>query len=43
MTFGGVVLIALIAAVVPVWIKLREHSRKLKELDEGTIKLAEKK
>ena len=38
MTFGGLILIALIATVVPIWIKVREHSRKLKEFEEGTKK-----
>jgi len=40
MTLGGLIMIALIATVVPIWIKVREHSRKIKELEEGTKKPA---
>jgi len=43
MTFGGLILIALIATVIPVCGKLREHSKKIKELEEGAKKPAEKK
>lgn len=38
MTFGGLILIVLVASVIPVCSKLREHSRKIKELEEVTKK-----
>jgi len=38
MTLGGLILIALIVAVIPLCYKVREHSRKIKELEEGSKK-----
>jgi len=38
MTLGGLLLIALVVSVVPMCYKLREHSRKIKELEEVSKK-----
>lgn len=38
MTLGGLLLIALIVAVIPLCYMVREHSRKIKELEEGSKK-----
>jgi len=38
MTLGGLILIALVVAVIPIAYKIREHSRKIKELEEVSKK-----
>jgi len=43
MTFGGLILILLVISIIPICYKVREHSRKIKELEEGTQKPAVKK
>jgi len=40
MTLGGLILIALVVAVIPLCYKVQEHSRKIKEIEEGSKKLA---
>ena len=36
MTLGGLILIALVVAVIPLCYKVREHSGKIKEIEEGS-------
>jgi len=43
MTLGGLILIALVVAVIPLCYKVREHSRKIRELEEETKKTVIKK
>jgi len=38
MSLGGLILIALIVAVIPLCYKVREHSRKIKELEKVSKK-----
>ena len=38
MTLGGLLLIALAVAVIPIAYKVREHSRKIKELEKVSKK-----
>ena len=38
MTLGGLILILLIVAIVPIYFKLKEHSKKLEKLEEITKK-----
>ena len=38
MTLGGLILVLLIVAIVPIYFKLKEHSEKLKKLEETTKK-----
>ncbi|GAG94446.1 unnamed protein product [marine sediment metagenome] len=39
MTLGGLLLILLIVAIVPIYFKVKEHSEKLKKLEGTTKKL----
>ena len=39
MTLGGLILIALVVSIIPICTKIREHSRKIKELEEIGKKL----
>jgi len=43
MTLGGLIVIALVVAIVPLCYKVREHSRKIRELEESTRKTVVKK
>jgi len=38
MTLGGIILVLLVVAVVPIYFKLKEHSEKLEELEKATKK-----
>ena len=43
MTLGGLILIALVVTIIPICYKVREHSRKIRELEEVTKKPVVKK
>ena len=38
MTLGGIILVLLVVAIVPIYFKLKEHSEKLEELEKTTKK-----
>ncbi len=43
MTLGGLILVALLIAVIPLCYKVREHSRKIRELEDVSKKTVVKK
>ena len=43
MTLGGLILILLVVSIVPIAYKVREHSRKIRELEKVTQKPVVKK
>ena len=42
MSLGGLILILLVVAIVPIFFKIKDHSRKIKELEEITQKPGKK-
>ena len=38
MTLGGLILILLVVAIVPIYFKMKEHSEKIKKLEEAAKK-----
>ena len=43
MTLGGLIVIALVVEIIPLCYKVREHSRRIRELEGGTKKTVVKK